>query len=134
MSPLLIIGVTLALMLSGSMLFISLHVMRKVARLQDRLDADMKALRGEITAVGRGAVGLAKRVKLVQESLQDTQRRQEDLEYKDVGDVAINHASKLAQMGAATEELVATCGLSKAEATLLSLMHSRAKPANRDAA
>ncbi len=134
MSPILITGVTLALMFSGSMLFISLHVLRKVARLQDRLDADMKALRGEITAVGRGAVGLAKRMKLVQESLQDTQRRQEDLEYKDVGDVAINHASKLVQMGAATEELVATCGLSKAEATLLSLMHSRAKTSNRDAA
>jgi len=134
MSPLVIFGITLALMLSGSMLFLSVNVLRKVARLQDRLDADMKALRGEITAVGRGAVGLAKRVKLVQESLQDTQRRQEDLEYKDVGDVAINHASKMVQMGAATEELVATCGLSKAEATLLSLMHTRAKASNRDAA
>lgn len=134
MSPLLIIGVTLALMLSGSMLFLSVHIMRKVARLQTRLDTDMKALRGEITAVGRGAVGLGKRMKLVQESLQATQRRQEDLEFKDVGDVAINHASKLVQMGAATEELVATCGLSKAEATLLSLMHARTKVPNSNAA
>lgn len=134
MSPLLIIGVTLALMLSGSMLFLSLHVMRKVERLQTQLETDMKALRGEITAIGRGAVGLGKRMKLVQESLQDTQRRQEDLEFKDVGDVAINHANRLVQMGAATEELVATCGLSKAEATLMSLMHTRAKSSNRDAA
>jgi len=134
MSPLLIIGVTLALMLSASMLFLSIHIMRKVAHLQTRLDTDMRALRGEITAIGRGAVGLGKRMKQVQEGLKDTQRRQEDLEFKDVGDVAITHASKLVQMGAAADELVTTCGLSKAEATLLSLMHSRAKTTNRNAA
>jgi hypothetical protein len=134
MSPLLIIGVTLGLMLSGSMLYLSLHVMRKVERLQTQMDTNMTALRGEITAIGRGAVGLGKRMKLVQESLQDTQRRQEDLEFKDVGDVAITHASRLVQMGVATDELVSTCGLSKAEATLMSLMHTRSKASKRDAA
>lgn len=134
MSPALIISVTFVVMLCGSMLAMSLHVLRKLERLQARLDTDMRALRGEITAVGRGAIGLGRRVKLVQDRLQDTERRQEDLEYKDVGDVAISHASKLVQMGAGAEELVSTCGLSKAEATLLTLMHSRSKSAGRNAA
>tara|TARA_R110002167_G_scaffold4255_2_gene19941 strand:+ start:23137 stop:23547 length:411 start_codon:yes stop_codon:yes gene_type:complete len=134
LTPALIISVTFIVMLCGCMLALSVHVLRKVERLQAQLDKDMKALRGEITAVGRGAIGLGKRVKLVQDRLQTTERRQEDLEYKDVGDVAISHANKLVQMGAATEELVATCGLSKAEATLLTLMHSRSKTAGRNAA
>jgi hypothetical protein len=134
MSPALIISVTFIVMLCGSMLAMSIYVLRKIERLQARLDTDMRALRGEITAVGRGAIGLGKRVKLVQDRLQDTERRQEDLEYKDVGDVAISHASKLVQMGAGAEELVSTCGLSKAEATLLTLMHSRSKSAGRNAA
>ncbi len=134
MSPALIISVTFIVMLCGSMLAMSIYVLRKIERLQARLDTDMCALRGEITAVGRGAIGLGKRVKLVQDRLQDTERRQEDLEYKDVGDVAISHASKLVQMGAGAEELVSTCGLSKAEATLLTLMHSRSKSAGRNAA
>ena len=134
LTPALIISVTFVVMLCGCMLAFSVHVLRKVERLQAQLDKDMKALRGEITAVGRGAIGLGKRVKLVQDRLQTTERRQEDLEYKDVGDVAISHANKLVQMGAATEELVATCGLSKAEATLLTLMHSRSKTAGRNAA
>lgn len=134
LTPALIISVTFVVMLCGCMLATSVHVLRKVERLQAQLDADMSALRGEITAVGRGAIGLGKRVKLVQDRLQSTERRQEDLEYKDVGDIAISHANKLVKMGAAAEELVATCGLSKAEATLLTLMHSRSKTAGRSAA
>lgn len=134
LTPAIIISVTFVVMLCGCMLAICLHVLKKIERLQARLDTDMVALRGEITAVGRGAIGLGKRVKLVQDRLQDAERRQEDLEFKDVGDVAISHANKLAQMGAATEELVATCGLSKAEATLMTLMHSRTKAAGRSAA
>lgn len=134
LTPVLIISVTFIVMLCGCMLAMSLHVLRKVERLQSQLDTGMSALRGEITAVGRGAIGLGKRVKLVQDRLQDIERRQEDLEYKDVGDIAISHANKLVQMGAATEELIATCGLSKAEATLLALMHSRAKATGRNAA
>lgn len=134
LSPALIISVTFVVMLCACMLAMSVHVLRKVERLQARLDTDMRALRGEITAVGRGAIGLGKRVKLVQERLQDTERRQEDLEYKDVGDIAISHASKLVQMGADTQELVSTCGLSKAEANLLTLMHTRAKSVGRSAA
>lgn len=134
LTPALMISVTFVVMLCGCMLAISVHVLRKVERLQAKLDTDMSALRGEITAVGRGAIGLGKRVKLVQERLQSAERRQEDLEYKDVGDIAISHANKLVQMGAAAEELVATCGLSKAEANLLTLMHTRAKAPRRSAA
>lgn len=134
LTPALIISVTFVVMLCGCMLAISVHLLRKVERLQAQLETNMSSLRGEITAVGRGAIGLGKRMKLVQDRLQDTERRQEDLEYKDVGDIAISHANKLVQMGAATEELVATCGLSKAEATLLTLMHSRSKTAGRSAA
>jgi hypothetical protein len=134
MTPALIISVTFVTMLCGCMLAISLNVLRKVQKLHERLDNDMRALRGEITAVGRGAVGLGKRVQTLQQRLEATERRQEDLEYKDVGDVAISHASKLVQMGADSAELVSTCGLSRAEATLLSLMHAKNRPTTRSAA
>lgn len=134
MTPALIISVTLIIMLCGCMLALSLNVLRKVQKLQERLDNDMRALRGEIAAVSRGAVGLGKRVQTFQQRLDTVERRQEDLEYKDVGDVAISHASKLVQMGADSAELVSTCGLSKAEATLLSLMHTRKPATTRSAA
>jgi uncharacterized protein YoxC len=129
-----IISVTFVTMLCGCMLAISLNVLRKVQKLQERLESEVRAMRGEVTAVGRGAVGLGKRVQTLQQRVDATERRQEELEYKDVGDVAITHASKLVQMGADSAELVSTCGLSKAEATLLSLMHARTRPASRSAA
>ncbi len=134
MTPALIICVTFVVMLCGCMLALSLSVLRKVKALQARLDADMAALRGEISAVSRGAVGLGKRVQTLQQRVEVTAQRQEELEYKDVGDVAISHASKLVQMGANSEELVSTCGLSRAEASLLSLMHGKSRTAERSAA
>ncbi len=134
MTPALIISVTFVVMLCGCMLALSLNVLRKVKALQARLDADMAALRGEISAVSRGAVGLGKRVQTLQQRVEVTAQRQEELEYKDVGDVAISHASKLGQMGANSEELVSTCGLSRAEASLLSLMHGKSRTAERSAA
>ena len=134
MTLVLIISVTFVTMLCGCMLAISMHVLHKVRKLQERLDADVRAMRGEVTAVGRGAVGLGKRVQTLQRRVEATERRQEELEYKDVGDVAITHASKLVQMGADSAELVSTCGLSKAEATLVSLMHGKPRPVERSAA
>jgi len=130
----LIISVTFITILCGCMLAISMSVLRKLQKLQERLDADVRAMRGEVTAVGRGAVGLGKRVQTLQQRVEATERRQEELEYKDVGDVAITHASKLVQMGADSAELVSTCGLSKAEATLLSLMHAKTRTVTRSAA
>jgi len=128
----LIISVTFITMLCGCMLAISMSVLRKLQKLQklqERLDADVRAMRGEVTAVGLG-----KRVQPLQQRVEATERRQEELEYDDVGDVAITHASKLVQMGADSAELVSTCGLSKAEATLLSLMHAKTRTVTRSAA
>ncbi len=98
-------------------------------RLGSRLleETDMLALRGELTAVGRGTVGLGKRVQQLQQRLQTVEHRQEVMEYKDVGNIAITHANKLVQMGVATDDLISTCGLSQAEASLVSLMHGNAK-------
>ncbi|MCP5331204.1 MAG: DUF2802 domain-containing protein [Pseudomonadales bacterium] len=134
MTPALIISVSFLVMLCGCVFAMCVYTLRKVQALQDRLDSDMRALRGEITAVGRGAVGLGKRLTQVKESLENTRRRQEDLENKDMGDVAMVHASKLALMGAPADELVSTCGLSRAEASLLSLMAARRKADGRHAA
>ena len=57
--------------------------------------------------------------------LGQTQRRQQDLENKDSGSLTYAQASKLIQMGAAPEDLVKSCGLSEAEAKLVSLMAAR---------
>jgi hypothetical protein len=134
MAPVLIISVTFVVMLSACMLALSINVLRKLEQLRLKLDADMGALRGEITAVSRGAAAQGKRVHSLQQRLDRAEQRQEEFEFKDVGDIAITQASKLVKMGADTEELVSTCGLSAAEATLVSLMHAKSTARKQAAA
>ena len=68
---------------------------------------------------------LGKALAAVDQRLGQTQRRQQDLENKDSGSLTYAQASKLIQMGAAPEDLVKSCGLSEAEAKLVSLMAAR---------
>ncbi|MDO9319793.1 MAG: DUF2802 domain-containing protein [Gammaproteobacteria bacterium] len=131
MIPVVIFGLGIALLLLAGILAQTLQTLRGMQSTQTRIDADIEVLRKEITAVGQGAVGLGKRLQVLQRRQQSTERRQEDLEFKDVGNIAITHANKLVQMGAATDELMSTCGLSQAEANLVSLMHGKAKQGQR---
>lgn len=131
MIPVVIFGLGIALLLLAGILAQTLQTLRGMQSTQARIDADIEVLRKEITAVGQGAVGLGKRLQVLQRRQQSTERRQEDLEFKDVGNIAISHANKLVQMGAATDELMSTCGLSQAEANLVSLMHGKAKQGQR---
>lgn len=131
MIPVVIFGLSIALLLMAGILAQTLQTLRGMQNTQARIDADIEVLRKEVTAVGQGAVGLGKRLQVLQRRQQSTERRQEDLEFKDVGNIAITHANKLVQMGAATDELMSTCGLSQAEANLVSLMHGKAKQGQR---
>lgn len=105
--------------------------MRKINRLHlalteatTRQEALLRANGGAVLKLGSSMQTLEQRVTL-------TARRQQDLENKDAGSLTYDQASKLIQMGAAPEDLVKTCGLSQAEAKLVSLMAARGvgKPA-----
>jgi Protein of unknown function (DUF2802) len=126
MIPVVIFSLFIALLLLAGILAQTLQAMRSMQETQILIVADIQMLRKDATAFRQGAVGLGKRLQVLQRRLQSTERRQEDLEFKDVGNIAITHANKLVQMGAATDELISTCGLSQAEATLVSLMHGKA--------
>ncbi len=99
--------------------------MRKISRLHQTLievstrqEALLRANSGAILKLGSSVQTLEQRVTL-------TARRQQELENKDAGSLTYDQASKLIQMGAAPEDLVKTCGLSQAEAKLVSLIAAR---------
>ncbi|MBC54435.1 MAG: hypothetical protein CMQ34_11435 [Gammaproteobacteria bacterium] len=105
--------------------------MRKISQLHQALtdvssrqESLLHANSGAIIKLGGSLQALEQRVTL-------TARRQQELENKDAGSLTYDQASKLIQMGAAPEDLVKTCGLSQAEAKLVSLMAARGvgKPA-----
>lgn len=96
----------------------------------------MKKLRNELTrfasdqqaVLATNAQSLAKlqaTISMLEKKLNRTMQRQQDLENKDAGSLTYEQASKLIELGAAPEDLVKTCGLSQAEAHLVSLMAAR---------
>lgn len=131
-SPLVLVmllGLSLTLSLGLGVMLIA--NMRKIDRLQQafnegvtRQEALLRANSGAVLKLGGSMQTLEQRVTL-------TARRQQELENKDAGSLTYDQASKLIQMGAAPEDLVKTCGLSQAEAKLVSLMAARGvgKPA-----
>jgi uncharacterized protein YjcR len=78
-----------------------------------------------LASTGNALLSVHGSVTTLENKLTRTVQRQQDLENKDAGSLTYEQASKLIQMGAAPEDLVKTCGLSQAEARLVSLMAAR---------
>lgn len=120
-----LVGAGLGLMLLLGLTALQITQSRKISQLSSALteaaarqEALLRANGGAVLKLGRKLQSLEQRVTL-------TVRRQQELENKDAGSLTYDQASKLIQMGAAPEDLVKTCGLSQAEAKLVSLMAAR---------
>jgi len=102
--------------------FIGLRMMR---RLQKQLRSSKLLLSKELQAIRSGSIGMGKRLRMLEKKLHLTSERTQELECKDIGNITYTHANQLVRMGAESEEIVNTCGLSYAEANLVTLMHNQ---------
>lgn len=123
-------NMTLILMIALSVLVIaqlgfSVVQARRLRELSLAL-AESSAVQQELLgSTGTALLSVHSTVTALEKKLTRTVQRQQDLENKDAGSLTYEQASKLIQMGAAPEDLVKTCGLSQAEARLVSLMAAR---------
>ena len=122
-------SLTLALVslavLSLGLIVMQIVSMRKINRLHLVLSEAAARQEALLHANGGAVLKLGSSVQLLEQRVTLTTRRQQELENKDAGSLTYDQASKLIQMGAAPEDLVKTCGLSQAEAKLVSLMAAR---------
>jgi type II secretory pathway pseudopilin PulG len=99
--------------------------MRRLRQLQAALAEANTRQESLLRKTGQAVGQLAQSLVTLDQRVTQTQRRQQDLENKDSGSLTYAQASKLVQMGADPAELVKSCGLSEAEAKLVSLMAAR---------
>ncbi|ALO46315.1 DUF2802 domain-containing protein [Pseudohongiella spirulinae] len=99
--------------------------MRRLRELQASLAAASSRHESLLRKTGQAVGQLGQSLITLDQRVTQTQRRQQDLENKDSGSLTYAQASKLVQMGADPAELVKSCGLSEAEAKLVSLMAAR---------
>lgn len=98
---------------------------RRLRELSVALAESSAAQQALLGSTGSALLSVHATVTALEKKLTKTVQRQQDLENKDAGSLTYEQASKLIQMGAAAEDLVKTCGLSQAEAQLVSLMAAR---------
>ncbi|MDP2380404.1 MAG: DUF2802 domain-containing protein [Pseudohongiella sp.] len=119
---LLMFASTLVIVFQG--MFFFLHT-RQISVLKDELSRIANEQQTALTANAKSLVKLQATITVLEKKLNRTVQRQQDLENKDAGSLTYEQASKLIELGAAPEDLVRTCGLSQAEAHLVSLMAAR---------
>ncbi len=86
-------------------------------------EANERVLQADMRALATTAVGVGERVRELELRLRNVEQRQEQQELNEPASHSYNHAKKLAQRGADTEELVDIYGLTQGEAELISTLN-----------
>lgn len=97
---------------------------RRLAVMEEAYQRDLQALRADLAGLCNGAMHMGDRLVKVEHDMGDLHERQEKLSQQNVGgDSPFGPAIRMVQGGAGIEDIMDTCGLSKAEAQLLHRMH-----------
>ncbi len=86
-------------------------------------EGKLKLLNDDVSALCSGAAGVAGHLNKVEQKVKRVMERQDQLDSREPSDRALDQASRMVRQGATVEELIATCGLVRAEAELLMLLH-----------
>ena len=111
------------------LLFLNLHGLRRINAIGQDLRVEQKRNDQRMQKLHRSNRALQthmrREVSELESRIEKLNRRQQDMEVRDPGQLAYSHAGKLAARGADAQELIRDCGLSEAEARLIRMMHPR---------
>jgi hypothetical protein len=91
----------------------------------------LRKISNEMYVIKIGSFGVGQRLIAVEKRLHIAVERQQELVAQDLGYAPYAQAAKLMDMGAGVVDLVQKCGISKAEAELIELMHKQMKASGR---
>lgn len=100
-----------------------IHVRRQLRQNQRQYEALINVLRNEIQALTSSSIGMGHRLMDVENQLNITTEKQQELANRDPGVLAYNQAARLMEMGADVDDLVKNCGIGRPEAELMALLH-----------
>ncbi|WP_020410445.1 DUF2802 domain-containing protein [Hahella ganghwensis] len=93
------------------------HYIQDLEKRLETFDEQLLMVSDSGKGVGRKVVALDKRMKAAE-------RKQKELESNDVQQVSYNEAVRLLSLGADVDDVMTTCGLSRAEADLIKVLHN----------
>ncbi|MFC6669755.1 DUF2802 domain-containing protein [Marinobacterium aestuariivivens] len=114
---------TLCLLLVLTTVIACVLLYRRMRRYERQQQALVTVLRNEIRSMTSGSIGMGRRLVEVEQKLNITAEKQQELENRDPGVLAYNQAARLMEMGAGVDDLVKSCGIGRPEAELMALLH-----------
>lgn len=112
-----------AVALATLSLGIAIVLWRRLRQHRMRHQALIDVLRNEIQAMTSSSIGMGKRLVDIEQRLNHTAEKQQELANRDPGVLAYNQAARLMEMGADVDDLVKDCGIGRPEAELMALLH-----------
>lgn len=104
------------------------HNRIQVRRLEARLKQRCDDLGRELHAVSSGSMGVGRRLVDCEQQLHRLSGALEEMRLNDPLRVPYDEASKLVELGANTDDLMNSCGISRPEAELVSALRKGQKP------
>ncbi len=111
------------LLLAGCLILLLLNLLRGRRQGRAARDPRLESLQRDLRALTAAAVGMGERVLEVERRQRRLAEKQENLDLFESANQPYEQAIHLARQGVDAEELVATCGLSRSEAELITIMH-----------
>lgn len=100
-------------------LLLCLRQQRQIESLKGRFECAEQ----QLALLNDSGIGVGRKVVALDKRLKQAERRQQEFEATDPNRVSYNEAMKLLSMGAEVDDLVSNCGLSRAEAELMSALY-----------
>ena len=113
----------LVLIVLGCWAFSLSKKIRKLSQVQFETDNNQKK---QVQVLASGSIGMGRRLVAIEKKLNIAVERQSEIMSKE-GNVSYNRAMELLAMGATVDDLVSKCGLIRAEAELISLLHKESR-------
>ncbi|PPC78388.1 DUF2802 domain-containing protein [Pokkaliibacter plantistimulans] len=95
----------------------------RLVQQRKQFQALMSLLRSEVDIMSHSTIGVGQRLVDVEKRLYSTMEKQQRLEGRESGGAAISQATKLMEMGASVDDIMASCNIGRPEAELIALLH-----------
>lgn len=104
------------------------RVARQLQALEERHAQRLQQLKSEVKTFQQGSIRMGEDLVALRDQFKRLEDKQQRIEQHDPQSLPYNQAARLVSLGASVEDLTQSCGLSKAEAELVSKLHAARKP------
>ena len=99
---------------------------RRLLVVEKNIETQVESLKHELDMVSSAAIGVGQRLINVEKKLNVSIEKQQQLEMNSADNTSYTQAAALVDSGADIDELIDSCGLPEAEASLLALLKKKA--------